>query len=372
MVIKDMVHGPYVGHFSGVPCVQTDGFCSKRYPRVFASQTTNAKDSYPTYRRRSPDEDGQTAQISRRGVTVEINNRWIVPHSPFLLAKFDCHCNVEICNSVCAVKYLFKNVCKGQDRAMVTAVRARPQQEAAGAEQPEPVDEIQAFQDGRCIGESEARWRLCAFDIVDRFLAVINLAVHPENKQPVFFEEGEEEQAAVAGSKATTLMAVFALNAADGDGEEPAADTLLYADVPRYFVWMKTARKWKRRARVGAQSGMNGRIPGVSPAMGDVYYLRMLLYRVRGSHTFADFRTYEGVVYPTFKAACLARSMLTGDDVWDSVMTDSTLAQMPVQLRHLFACLLVHCQTRRACLTARHESGRGCGPPAEQAAGGRP
>lgn len=89
---------------------------------------------------------------------------------------------------------------------------------------------------------------------------------------------------------------------------------------------------------------MIGRVPGLSPRMGDVYYLRMLLYRVRRPHSSKDSRTYEGVLHPTFKAACQARSMLANDQVWDSVMTGAIQVQMPAQLRHLFACLLVHCE----------------------------
>ena len=40
-----------------------------------------------------------------------IDNRWIVPHSPYLLLKYECHLNVaEVCASVESVKYLYKYV----------------------------------------------------------------------------------------------------------------------------------------------------------------------------------------------------------------------------------------------------------------------
>jgi hypothetical protein len=36
-----------------------------------------------------------------------------------LLTKYDAHINVEVCNNIRAVKYLFKYVYKGHDRAIV-------------------------------------------------------------------------------------------------------------------------------------------------------------------------------------------------------------------------------------------------------------
>ena len=41
------------------------------------------------------------------------------PYSPYLLLRYGCHLNVEICVSVESVKYLYKYVYKGPDRSMV-------------------------------------------------------------------------------------------------------------------------------------------------------------------------------------------------------------------------------------------------------------
>ena len=46
-----------------------------------------------------------------------MQNCWVVPYSPYLLAKYDAHINVEICANVKACKYIFKYVHKGGDRA---------------------------------------------------------------------------------------------------------------------------------------------------------------------------------------------------------------------------------------------------------------
>jgi hypothetical protein len=42
-----------------------------------------------------------------------------VPYNPLLSLRYNCHINVEVCSSVAAVKYLYKYVYKGHDRAMV-------------------------------------------------------------------------------------------------------------------------------------------------------------------------------------------------------------------------------------------------------------
>jgi hypothetical protein len=54
---------------------------------------------------------------------IELDNRWVVRHNVYLLTKYDAHINVEVCNNIRAVKYLFKYVYKGHDRATVEISR---------------------------------------------------------------------------------------------------------------------------------------------------------------------------------------------------------------------------------------------------------
>ncbi len=48
---------------------------------------------------------------------IELDNHWVVPHIVYLSTKYNAHINVEVCNNIRAVKYLFKYVYKGHDRA---------------------------------------------------------------------------------------------------------------------------------------------------------------------------------------------------------------------------------------------------------------
>ncbi len=65
---------------------------------------------YPIYQRKDM---GRTILVHG----VELENRWVVPHTVHLSIKYDAHINVEVCNNIRAVKYLFKYVYKGHDHA---------------------------------------------------------------------------------------------------------------------------------------------------------------------------------------------------------------------------------------------------------------
>src|SRR5215469_8704025 len=51
---------------------------------------------------------------------VFLDNRWVVPHNVNLVIKYNAHINVEICSSILSIKYLYKYVYKGHDRATIT------------------------------------------------------------------------------------------------------------------------------------------------------------------------------------------------------------------------------------------------------------
>ncbi|XP_073359734.1 uncharacterized protein [Aegilops tauschii subsp. strangulata] len=109
MVVKHMMHGPCGALNPKNVCMQENG-CKCRYPRSFNENTAQGKDSYPVYRRR---DDGRRAKV--RGKMLD--NRWVVPYNPYLLRMFNCHINVEVCSSIKAVKYLYKYIYKGHDKA---------------------------------------------------------------------------------------------------------------------------------------------------------------------------------------------------------------------------------------------------------------
>jgi hypothetical protein len=112
-VTSFMLHGPCGDHNTSCPCMDDFG-CSKGYPKTFHETTFVSHDGYPEYRRRA---DDRVFRKTPDGFSYD--NSWVVPYNPYLLLKYNCHINVEVCTSIQAVKYLFKYVYKGHDRAAV-------------------------------------------------------------------------------------------------------------------------------------------------------------------------------------------------------------------------------------------------------------
>jgi len=51
-----------------------DGSCSKKFPKDLASATTATEDSYTNYRRRSPQDGGESVAFTRGNRASQIDN----------------------------------------------------------------------------------------------------------------------------------------------------------------------------------------------------------------------------------------------------------------------------------------------------------
>jgi len=80
-VTKHMVHGPCGPGHESAPCM-VDKVCSKHYPKQFEPETLFGRSGYPEYAR----PDNGRSFVDRRGHLHD--NRDIVPHNPYLSAKF--------------------------------------------------------------------------------------------------------------------------------------------------------------------------------------------------------------------------------------------------------------------------------------------
>ncbi|XP_027155467.1 uncharacterized protein LOC113755757, partial [Coffea eugenioides] len=146
LVLKHMIHGPCGVMDQTSPCMR-NGSCKNHYPKNFCEQTVHAEDNYPCYRRR---DDGKKIKVRR----YQLDNRWVIPYCPYLLALFDCHMNVEVCSTLKLVKYLYKYIFKGHDLVSFKIVTGGSSDD---------VDEIKEFQQGRWISPPEAFWRIFEF-----------------------------------------------------------------------------------------------------------------------------------------------------------------------------------------------------------------
>jgi hypothetical protein len=144
VITRCMTHGPCGNVKTNARCMK-NGTCSKRYPRPFCEMTSIDDNSYPTYQRR---DNGRTFNKE----AFDFDNRWIVPYNPYLSAKYNAHINVEIATSITSVKYLYKYVYKGGDRATA---------EVQGETHQWERDETKLYIDGRYVSSSEGMLVLC-------------------------------------------------------------------------------------------------------------------------------------------------------------------------------------------------------------------
>ena len=73
----------------------------------------------------------------------------------------------------------------------------------------------------------------------------------------------------------------------------------------------------------------------------------MLLNIICGVTSFENLRTVNGITYPTFKEACIALGLLQNDEEWDQCLKEAEQVQTGIQLRKLFAILLLFCEVTR-------------------------
>lgn len=91
-----------------------------------------------------------------RTTSSGLDNRHVAPTIPYLLLKYQTHINVEFVASIAAIKYTYKYVYKGPDRAMaqLSAIPIPTDAESADAQsgavqEVEGVDEIAEYQSAR-------------------------------------------------------------------------------------------------------------------------------------------------------------------------------------------------------------------------------
>ncbi|CAN6835438.1 unnamed protein product [Brassica oleracea] len=110
LVTKHMIHGP-CGVINRKSPYMENNVCTKKYHRPYNDSTSIDNSGYVLHRRRQ----NENESVVKDGAIL--NNTFVVPHNIKLLKKYEAHINVDWCNRTSAVKYLFKYITKGVDRA---------------------------------------------------------------------------------------------------------------------------------------------------------------------------------------------------------------------------------------------------------------
>lgn len=67
---------------------------------------------------------------------------------------------------------------------------------------------------------------------------------------------------------------------------------------------------------------------------------------VKGATSYEDIRTYNGILYQSFKEACAARGLLNDDNEWYNTFEEATNWATTSQLRYLFTIMLQFCNLK--------------------------
>ncbi|XP_071728373.1 uncharacterized protein [Rutidosis leptorrhynchoides] len=274
-VSEYMLHGPCGGNNMDAPCI-IERKCSKHFPKPYYAETTIDDDGYANYRRRK---NGETVTKAK----TTLDNSFIVPYNRYLLLKYNAHINVEWCNRSRAIKYLFKYLNKGPDRATIVIQENLTQIENSSVEKIVEVDEIKNYLDCRYLSPCEAVWRMFSFDIHFSQPSVIKLSYHLPNQQAITVHDSANLPALLhrESIKETMFTQWFELNKRDENARQ-----FTYAKIPIHYVWNQDTKEWTPQK----QRRCIGRIVYSNPASGERYYLRMLLNIVKGPQSFEDRR----------------------------------------------------------------------------------
>ena len=160
------------------------------------------------------------------------------------------------------------------------------------------------------------------------------LPVHLEDQHSVSYDAQDDVAEVVEEQQRTALTQWMVFNTTNN-----AAAGLTYVRFPEKYRWDAQTRQWLPRVRPG-QDAHIGRVYWVSPAGGDKYFLRVLLHHVEWAKSFADLRTMDGVLCPTYRGACVQRGLLQDDREWRECLREAASSQTGLQMRCLFCIIL--------------------------------
>ena len=221
-------------------------------------------------------------------------------------------------------------------------------------------NEVQNFINARYIGATEALWRLYGFPMHGMYPEVTKLQIHLPEGHTAFMKihdernmtEAEksllrqEQIEALRKQEKTMLTAFFDLNV-----KHEKARKHLYCDILKYYRFDTkekefVERKYKTNPNIDdvddKKSNMVGRIPviGLNVHQKELFFLRMLLYNVKGPKSYEDLRTVNGEVCYSFQEACIKLGLFEDDSEIEKCLTEAATVKFPKQFRQLFVTLM--------------------------------
>ena len=119
---------------------------------------------------------------------ISLENIYVVPYNTRLLLKYQAHINMEWCNQITSIKYLFKYIHKGYDRITASVVPTC----GSSSRQQQPIDEIKEYLYYMYVSQSEACWRIFSYKIHGRKPDVERMFYHLVGEKAVFYTDHDK------------------------------------------------------------------------------------------------------------------------------------------------------------------------------------
>lgn len=165
---------------------------------------------------------------------------------------------------------------------------------------------------------------------------VYRMIIHLEDCQSIVISDGHlEDILEEAKNRDTMLTAFFKLNQND-----PEARNYTYSKIAIHYTFDTKTKAWKKRSRGGDL--IIPRVVSVPPNIRELYYLRLILLKVKGPKSFEDLRTFNNEIHPSFEKAAIARNLVNNGRQWRTLMYNTVKKEYPSECRFLFSMLLLH------------------------------
>lgn len=309
--------------------------CVKGFPKPYAKETRVFETRAALYRRRKPEDGGESYYCTKRKVTI--TNAHIVPYNPALLLIWGGHCNVEFGYGTGSAKYALKYTFKGRSFAYVRQAQAN-----TGVVD---YDESVAMFKGTFRSAPEAHTLIYSWPVVRMSHTVVRLPVHLPGQAPFIFNRSETDAViarALGGDVRLTYLETFMRQCAQekADGKSDIRQHT-FVQLPCHYRYNRTTKVWVRRRRYAK---VIGRLYPVSPKHTERFALYQLVMHVPGPCGWEDLllNPRTGLQCQTFAEAAVGRGLMTDDSVWQRTLAEAALIATPRRMRWLFATILLY------------------------------
>ena len=179
---------------------------------------------------------------------------------------------------------------------------------------------------------------------------IVTLEIHLDGDRQFIFNPNTTTSSSMASNThpLSKLEAFFKLCT-----EDEFARGIKYIEVPEYYRWV--SGEWRRRKTGGNRllqsdgsvvihSNTIGRIFSMSPKVGELYYLRLLLVHLYGPTSFTYLKTFNGNLLPTYKECCLRHGFLDNDQHITNGMNEISQTLPARKLREFFTTVMCCCE----------------------------